>query len=91
MYHASELPIVFGNFEKSGTSDELRLSSIIRTAWANFAKDPLGGPGWPAVGSQAEDLAVLDECIPAPGAQPRMIAFEDVDFNCDLYPTTGQS
>lgn len=30
------------------------LSNIMRGAWARFAKDPIAGPGWNAVGTGAE-------------------------------------
>jgi hypothetical protein len=35
------------------------LSRYITNAWANFARNPEGGPGWLKVGKFEEDVAVL--------------------------------
>ncbi|KAK8059959.1 alpha/beta-hydrolase [Apiospora saccharicola] len=53
VYHSSEIPIVFGSyFAVNATAEEARLSGVMQTAWAEFAKDPYGaGPGWEAVGA----------------------------------------
>lgn len=38
VYHSAELPLVFGPFEaSSATTEELQLSSVMQTAWADFA------------------------------------------------------
>ncbi|KAK6828386.1 hypothetical protein PG987_011727 [Apiospora arundinis] len=52
-YHSSEIPIVFGTYPAANaTAEQARLSRVMQTAWADFAKDPYGaGPGWAAVGS----------------------------------------
>ncbi|KAK8127968.1 Carboxylesterase [Apiospora sp. TS-2023a] len=53
VYHSSEIPIVFGSYSAvNATAEESRLSGVMQTAWADFAKDPYGaGPGWEAVGA----------------------------------------
>ncbi|KAH6632903.1 Alpha/Beta hydrolase protein [Boeremia exigua] len=51
-YHASEIPLVFGTYPRSNTTtQEYALASYMRGAWARFAKNPLAGPGWNALGS----------------------------------------
>ncbi|KAF2759424.1 cholinesterase [Pseudovirgaria hyperparasitica] len=60
VYHSSEIFSVFSTYPKTNaTSEQERLSNIMRSAWARFAKDPTGGPGWSAVGSNKLDLQVL--------------------------------
>lgn len=52
VYHSSEIPEVFGTYPAAGATDqEVALSQAMQTAWANFAKNPTQGPGWPKVGS----------------------------------------
>ncbi|MAD87569.1 MAG: hypothetical protein CL912_31815 [Deltaproteobacteria bacterium] len=51
-FHASEIPQVFGNYLPLGaTTQQIGLSRYMQTAWANFAKNPQKGPGWPKLGS----------------------------------------
>ncbi|KAI0275867.1 Alpha/Beta hydrolase protein [Russula aff. rugulosa BPL654] len=50
-YHTSELPILFGTFNKSTASPaEVELSKSFQTAFANFVKNPNSSPAphWPA-------------------------------------------
>lgn len=64
-YHSSEIPEVWGTYPLSNqygqaTSDEINLSKYMQHAWANFAKNPSGGPGWPKLGSNGGvELGVL--------------------------------
>lgn len=54
VYHASEIPIVFKTYPQVNvTTQEFALSQYIQGAWARFAKNPQGGPGWNAVGTGA--------------------------------------
>ncbi|KAI6810773.1 alpha/beta-hydrolase [Hortaea werneckii] len=47
VYHASEIPLVFGTRQEVGTTtQEYALSNSMMNAWANFAKNPMRGPGW---------------------------------------------
>ncbi|KAN0126023.1 carboxylic ester hydrolase [Russula decolorans] len=50
VWHGSELPILFGTFNRStATSAEVELSQSLQTAFANFAKNPNSSPAphWP--------------------------------------------
>ncbi|CAK3840514.1 liver carboxylesterase 1 precursor [Lecanosticta acicola] len=63
-YHSSEIPLVYGTYlnNQNGpvTQDEVQLSMYMQNAWASFAKDPSGGPGWPRLGSNnGVELGVL--------------------------------
>ena len=50
-YHGSEIPLVFRTYNASSTTtQEYALSLFMQGAWARFAKNPLAGPGWNAVG-----------------------------------------
>ncbi|GFF70401.1 para-nitrobenzyl esterase [Aspergillus udagawae] len=50
--HASEVPIVFGTYPtENATDQEVALSKYMQHAWASFAKNPDGGPGWPQIGT----------------------------------------
>lgn len=49
-YHSSEITEVFGTYPRSGaTPFQIRLSRDIQKAWADFARNPAGGPGWPSI------------------------------------------
>lgn len=56
VYHTTEIPEVFGTYFPSNqygqrTANQVTLSKYMQTAWAKFAKDPSGGPGWPEYGT----------------------------------------
>lgn len=42
------------------TASQAKLSDSMRSAWADFAKYPEDGRGWPMFGSQNRDLQVFD-------------------------------
>ena len=45
--HTAEIPYVFGTIDQgSATADEKAVSKYMQKAWADFAKNPLLGPGW---------------------------------------------
>ncbi|SMR46709.1 unnamed protein product [Zymoseptoria tritici ST99CH_1E4] len=47
VYHASEIPIVFGTYPRTNvTTQQYALSTAIMGMWARFAKNPKSGPGW---------------------------------------------
>ena len=59
-YHSSEISLVFGTYPRnSTTTQENALSMSMQGAWARFAKNPAGGPGWNAVGTGALNSMVL--------------------------------
>lgn len=52
VYHASEIGIVLGTYEKAGaTPFQISLSTYVQKVWTDFAKDPngFGKPPWPTV------------------------------------------
>jgi carboxylesterase type B len=59
VYHASELPLVFGTYRReNSTRLEAALSRSMQKQFANFVKDPYRGPGWanwPEIGILAVD------------------------------------
>lgn len=64
------------------TSQQVALSKFMNQAWAAFAKDPMAGPGWPALGSFQEDLASLG---PLGSSGATMIKQSAVDFRCPVW------
>lgn len=60
VYHASEIPIVFSTYPTANTTtQEYALSTAMRGAWARFAKNPMGGPGWNAIGTGAAGAVLV--------------------------------
>jgi len=54
VYHSSEIGLVFGSYQytpANTTTQEYALSQSMMGAWAKFAKNPAGGPGWNQVGT----------------------------------------
>jgi acetylcholinesterase len=52
VYHASEIPIVFGTYPRTNvTTQEYALSTAMMGIWGRFAKNPKAGPGWNPVGT----------------------------------------
>ncbi|KAL9083986.1 MAG: hypothetical protein Q9159_005479 [Coniocarpon cinnabarinum] len=41
------------------TAQQVALSQYMNSVWGNFAKNPMGGPGWPEIGRFNESLGVL--------------------------------
>ncbi|PVH69061.1 carboxylesterase [Cadophora sp. DSE1049] len=83
-FHASEIPQVFGNYFTLGaTTQQIGLSKYMQTAWANFAKDPQKGPGWPKLGSNfGLELASLGR---NGGSGEVTIPLISVDAVCAIY------
>lgn len=79
VYHSSEIPLVFGTYPQvNATAEEMRLSEYMQTAWATFAKNPMGGPSWPKV----PEVGVLG----SPGDGLRYdIGAGALDVRCALY------
>jgi carboxylesterase type B len=56
VYHASELPLVFGTYRRDNSSDlEAALSRSMQKQFAGFIRDPQQGPGW----AQYPEVGVL--------------------------------
>lgn len=57
VYHSSEIFQVFGTYPNGipgfapPTQQEIDLSKNMQKYWADFAKNPLGGPGWNRIGT----------------------------------------
>lgn len=52
--HASEIEIVWATYSNASvTTQEYALSQAMMGAWAKFARNPAGGPGWNPVGTGA--------------------------------------
>lgn len=50
-FHGAEIPEVFGTYPRvNATAQQKALSQYMQKAWAEFAKNPAGGPGWPEYG-----------------------------------------
>ena len=83
VYHSSEIREVFGTYNRTGaTAQQAALSAYMQTAWANFAKNPTQGPGWPRWESTVRDLADIG----ANGASGEMdIDPALVDGRCPIY------
>lgn len=88
-FHTSEIPFVWGSFPGykdiiTPTQQEVALSKFMQTVWANFAKKPMDGPGWPQVGAETSlTLAELGGKQNPTGQS--LIAPKDVDEHCFLY------
>ncbi|PHH72842.1 hypothetical protein CDD80_4215 [Ophiocordyceps camponoti-rufipedis] len=49
-WHSSEISLIFGTYNRTGaTAYQEKLSCVMQKAWADFAKDPSRGPGWPSM------------------------------------------
>jgi hypothetical protein len=93
VYHSSEISIVFGTYPKVNvTAQQFALHNYMRAAWARFAKDPIAGPGWNAVGTGADydgglanydlDLGVLGS---EDGGGVKIVRQREVDVRCELW------
>jgi len=82
-YHGAEIPLVFGTYDKvNATAQQIALSAYMQGAWADFAKNPSAGPGWPKVGSAAADIADLGGNGSSGEYQ---IPTSAIDGSCALY------
>jgi carboxylesterase type B len=100
VFHASEIDLVFGTHGKLPTAtsrkpsppQEAALSEFIQGAWAKFAKNPAGGPGWnkvgsahsgrPSNGSEPDDLGVLGG---GASSGVTVISRKVVDAKCAMF------
>ncbi|KAI4926930.1 uncharacterized protein J4E92_006091 [Alternaria infectoria] len=87
-YHTAEIPEVFGTYPLSSefgtaTQQQIQLSAFMQKTWANFAKNPAGGVGWPKVGSAlGKELGVLGK-DGSSGVTIRPLL--EADYACPLY------
>lgn len=58
-FHSSEIPMVFGNYPQNNVSvQEYALLKTMQGAWAKFAKNPAGHPGWNPLGTGSLGLVL---------------------------------
>lgn len=68
VFHSSEIPIVFSTYpRKNVTTQQYALSRAMRSAWATFAKNPAGGPGWNPTGTGMESDVLVGAMSEADG------------------------
>ncbi|RDA96128.1 hypothetical protein CP533_1758 [Ophiocordyceps camponoti-saundersi (nom. inval.)] len=74
-WHSSEIDLVFGTYQRQGaTAYQEKLSRAMQTAWADFAKDPSRGPGWPSL---PHNVAVFGAGVrPDKGCEPSTPAID---------------
>jgi hypothetical protein len=72
VYHSSENSLIFGTYPfANSTTQQVALSRFMQGAWARFAKNPLGGPGWNAVSTRVSGLALAGASNQAHGGYYR--------------------
>lgn len=85
VFHSSEISIVFGTYPTVNvTAQEYALSKFMQGAWANFAKNPTGGPGWNALGTFPAD-GDLGDLGPAGSSGVTIIPQYPLDARCGLF------
>lgn len=85
-YHASEIPLVFGTYERANaTAFQAQLSAAMEGAWAAFAKDPAAGPGWNATGIAVFGGGAAPGSADAGRPVLQMAATPWMDARCGLY------
>lgn len=83
-WHSSEISSIFGTYPTAGaTQQQILVSQYAQSAWANFAKNPTKGPGWPKLLSNS---GVEMGDIGANGTTgERTIPLSKVDYVCAVY------
>lgn len=85
-YHGTQIPLIFGTYETKGvTPDQIKLSKFMQRAYADFAKNPVKGPGWNRLGTTRKDLGLLGGKSKKDGVTN--IPEEPTDAKCSLYPS----
>jgi hypothetical protein len=56
----------------------------MQKAWADFAKNPTSGPGWPRVGSDDKDLGVFTTILNSKDHLVN-VSPKTVDRNCEIF------
>ncbi|HEU5133793.1 MAG TPA: carboxylesterase family protein [Steroidobacteraceae bacterium] len=88
-FHASEIPYMFGTFDKTpirwpkvpATPVETGLSDAMLDYWASFARDGVpaaaGQPGWPAYGADRAYMAFEEVPLPKKHVMPGMFELNE--------------
>jgi len=90
VFHFSEISIVFRTYPAANaTAQEYALGSFMQNSWSDFAKNPVGGPGWNAVGTGIAYGGAGDEDLGALGANGSggvtVIQQNAVDYRCGIF------
>ncbi|KAJ5114457.1 hypothetical protein NUU61_000216 [Penicillium alfredii] len=86
-YHSAEIQFVFGTYPQAkATPFERDVGRVMQTAWADFAKDPVKGPGW----KQDPQVAVFGDGVKAGMSAEgrnalRVVDSGFMDRRCRLY------
>ena len=82
-YHSSEIFMVFGTYSPlNATAQEYALSQYMRGAWAQFARNPMLGPGWNPLGTfGGTDLGILGT---NGSSGVTVVAQSEVDSRCAI-------
>ncbi|KAL3462480.1 putative carboxylesterase hlo [Aspergillus heterothallicus] len=86
-YHASEVSSFFGTYrQEAATPFQAEVSSTLQAAYANFAKNPSAGPGWPQVPTVGIFGNGVRPGIKEEGLQAlTTISSNILDVRCPLY------
>ncbi|KAH8694101.1 carboxylesterase [Talaromyces proteolyticus] len=93
-WHSSEIPEVFGTYPLSNqygtvTTQQIKLSQYMQRIWADFAKNPSAGPGWPALGTNWRwELGDIGD---NGSTNEKTIQLEDHDYVCVVYDPIVQA
>ena len=93
VYHASELPQVFGTFPTANaTAQQSAISNTMMKIWGDFAKDPTTGVPWPAYsaagnGTANSSFAVgqLGNVGNTMGSGVTVVDARTLDTRCSIY------
>jgi acetylcholinesterase len=70
------------------TPQTYALSEFMRSAFSQFIKNPVGGPGWPAVGTEkfgTADVAILGDASSTLTSGAVVVRHEVLDEKCSFY------
>ena len=77
VYHGSELVMVFGTYPRANaTKEEVQLGREMQQAWADFAKDPIAGPGW----KEYPDVSIFES-----SSEEKIANAMTLDTRCGVY------
>lgn len=88
-FHAAEIPFAWGSIlgyrdVATPTQQEVALAKFMQTKWADFAKEPTAGPGWPQIGGKMS-LTVAELGGEQSPTGQTLMAPKDLDEHCFLY------
>lgn len=83
-WHTSEINLVFGTYPRNNqtTVQQIMLSKHMQQSWADFAKNPQGGPGWARVRNGPGELHIFGSNGTSGTGS---VKAESVDGVCKIY------